>query len=81
MEREVRKMAKELNVVLDEKAVVYMYGHFTKEINKLKEMMNSPNNPIDKKSIEEQIRICEMITVPLSQQYPNLCKIDEYLKK
>ncbi|WP_027633346.1 hypothetical protein [Clostridium hydrogeniformans] len=59
--------------------IIFIYGHFKKEIKKLTELKNLPNSPISHKSINVDIDLYSSITNKIEKCCPRLNKLNSYL--
>lgn len=62
-------------VDFSETDIVYIYGHFTRQINDLNKMKAMPKCPVNKNNINQEIKLCTSITDKIEQAYPNLKKL------
>lgn len=50
--------------------MLFIYGHFKKEVKKLESLKSTPNCPVDKKSINQEIKLFSSITDKIDKEYP-----------
>ena len=68
-----------MTVDLDSTDILFIYGTFKKKLAELDVIASRPDCPFDKQSINQQEKLYLSVTDKLSQQIPNLLKIDNYL--
>lgn len=65
-----------MQVELSDIDIIFIYGHFIKELSKIDKVALSPNCPYDKSTIENQKEPYLSVVKKLSSQFPNLTKMD-----
>lgn len=58
--------------------VIFIYGHFKKQIRKLEDLKTTPGNPFSKSDIDKDIKLYSSITEKLKAACPGLGKLDNY---
>jgi len=72
----LRKEVIALNVDFTPQEILFIYGHFSKEIKSLESLKKSPNCPISKTDINKDIKLYTAITSKLQEAYPQLNKLN-----
>lgn len=67
-----------MNIDLSNEEIIYIYGHFRKEARKLEELKSSPNCPISKINLNQDIKLFNSIADKLRDACPKLSKLDNY---
>ncbi len=68
-----------MTLELEDKEIIFIYGHFKKQICKLEEMKSSPDCPIEKSCIKKDINFYNKITESIAKQYPQLIQMNKYI--
>ncbi len=58
--------------------IIFIYGHFRKEANKLKAIKDAPDCPISKDNLNQDIDLYTSIADKLLDAYPGLGKFDKF---
>lgn len=58
--------------------VIFIYGHFKKQIKKLQLIKDSPNCPISSENIDQDISLYSSITDKIEKVYPQFSEINKY---
>lgn len=61
--------------------LLFIYGHFKKEVQNMEKLKSNPNNPIASESLNTDIRLYNSILKKLSDCEPKLLNINPYLEK
>ncbi len=65
-----------MNIDFSDQDLLCIYGHFQKRIKKIEALQSIPNCPVDKKSINQEFKLCSSIVDKIKVAYPNLAKLD-----
>lgn len=65
-----------MNIDFSEQDILYIYGCFQERIKKVEESKSAQNCPVDKKSINQELKLCSSIVDKIKTAYPNLVKLD-----
>lgn len=68
-----------MNFNFSEEEILFIYGHFIKEVKKLENLKTIPNCPIDSESIMTDIKLYSSIISKLEISCPQLSKLKTYL--
>lgn len=66
-----------MNIELTETDVIFIYGHFQKQLAGFEEIANAANCPFDHSTIENQKAPYLSVIEKLSSQVPGLSKMDK----
>lgn len=66
-----------MKVELSETDVVFIYGHFQKQLAEINKIESTPNSPFNKTTIKNQKAPYLSVIEKLRTQYPNLIKMDK----
>lgn len=66
-----------MKVEFSETDVVFIYGHFLKQLAEINKIESAPNCPLDKTAIKNQKEPYLSVIEKLRTQYPNLTKMDK----
>lgn len=66
-----------MQVELSDIDIIFIYGHFKKELSKIDKIAVTSGCPFDKSTIENQKAPFLSVVEKLSSQFPNLTKMDE----
>ena len=61
--------------------ILFIYGRFKREIHELESLKANPKNPIDVRSINQEIKLYSSVTDKIEKVYPNISSLNNYLKK
>lgn len=67
-----------MNIELSETDILFVYGHFQKQIAEIDKIAASPNCPFDKSTITDQKSPYLSVIKKLKSQVPNLETMDKY---
>ena len=67
-----------MNIELSDTDVLFIYGHFQKQLAEIDHIAKSPDCPFDKESINNQKAPYLSVTKKLAEQVPNLKQTDKY---
>lgn len=67
-----------MKIDLSDTDVLFIYGHFQKQLAEIDKISTTPGCPFDKKTIENQKEPYMSVIKKLSSQIPNLTKMDNY---
>ncbi|WP_045091100.1 MULTISPECIES: hypothetical protein [Clostridia] len=65
-----------MNVELSNTDVIFIYGHFQKQLAEFDKIASAKNCPFDKSTIKNQKAPYLSVIQKLSDQYPNLKQLD-----
>lgn len=65
-----------MNIELSKTDVVFIYGHFQKELSRINKIESAPNCPFDKETIQNQKAPYLSVIQKLSSQFPALKEMD-----
>lgn len=68
-----------LNVTLSDVDILFIYMQLHEDLKKLDTILFAPDCPLDKQSIKNQRDPFISVMNKLSEQYPNLTRMDKYL--
>lgn len=67
-----------MRIDLSDQDIIFIYGHFKKELKKIDDIANAPNCPFDKTNIQNQKAPFLSVIEKLKTQAPNLSQMDKY---
>lgn len=67
-----------MDINFSNEEVIFIYGHFCKEARKIEELKSTPNCPISKSTLDQDIKLFNSIADKLRNAYPGLSKLDNY---
>lgn len=67
-----------MNVNFSDEEAIFIYIHFRKEAQKLEELKSSPNCPISKTNLNQDIKLFSGIADKLKEVYPKLASLENY---
>ena len=65
-----------MNIDFSNEDVIFMYGHFKKQIQQLNELKKSPSCPISKITINKEIKLFTSLANKLEESFPSLSKLN-----
>ena len=65
-----------MKIELSDTDIIFIYGHFQKQLAQIDKITSTPNCPFDKSTINEQKAPYLSVIEKLRTQYPNLSKMD-----
>ncbi len=71
-------MKNTITIELADTDIVFIYGHFQKQLAEIDKLASFPNCPFDKSTIKSQKLPYLSVVEKLSAQVPNLAKMDKY---
>jgi len=66
-----------MKIELSNTDVIFIYGHFQKQLAEIDKIAATPSCPFDKKTIESQKQPYMSVIEKLASQIPNLTKMDK----
>ena len=75
---EYERKESKMNIELTETDIIFIYGHFKKQLAEFEKIANAANCPFDHSTIENQKAPYLSVIEKLSSQIPNLSKMDKY---
>ncbi len=67
-----------MKIDLSDTDIVFIYGHFQKQLAEIDKIASAPGCPFDKKTIKIQKAPYMSVIEKLTSQIPNLTKMDKY---
>ena len=67
-----------MNIEFSNTDVIFIYGHFQKQLAEIDKIASSPNCPFDKTAIANQKAPYLSVIETLSSQVPNLKQMDNF---
>ena len=68
-----------MNIDFSAQEVIFIYGHFKKQIRELENMKASPQNPISKTNINQDIKLFTAITDKIEAGHPQIRELVKHL--
>ncbi|HGD0580878.1 hypothetical protein [Clostridium perfringens] len=69
-----------MDINFSQQEILFIYGHFRKEAQKLITIKNTPGCPIDSESITREINLYSSIADKIEKVYPQFSEINSYFK-
>lgn len=66
-----------MKIELSDTDVIFIYGHFQKQLAEIDKIASTPGCPFDKNTIENQKQPYMSVIEKLASQIPNLTKMDK----